>query len=260
MSSAYGQVANRQTRRTVNPFFLRQWARHPPCPPFYIGSWRNWERNSLARKRLWVQVPSALPPRIARQLVSILRCKSGASRGTGDITTPNIERWRIAPSQFRRGRPLLVNKAHPKPASGIVRRYTNQPSKILKFAGITERCETRRDIHAMGGNVAGRVSPRHRRQMEKRYTGVITAGVQVSTQTRWKRKREKSQPKSSYRQSSRVSTCTCLILFPNDRKTGSRHLTVNEGNSRPSWNSMVHYPNWQRETAQTRSSFGSNPK
>ena len=23
---------------------------------------------------------------------------------------------------------------------------------------------------------------------------------------------------------------------------------------------MVHYPNWQRETAQTRSSFGSNPK
>ena len=24
--------------------------------------------------------------------------------------------------------------------------------------------------------------------------------------------------------------------------------------------SMVHYPNWQRETAQTRSSFGSNPK
>ena len=53
---------------------------------------------------------------------------------------------------------------------------------------------------------------------------------------------------------------TCLILFPDDRKTGSRHLTVNEGNSRPSWNSMVHYPNWQRETAQTRLSFGSNPK
>ena len=49
-------------------------------------------------------------------------------------------------------------------------------------------------------------------------------------------------------------------LFPDDRKTGSRHLTVNEGNSRPSWNAMVHYPNWQRETAQTRSSFGSNPK
>lgn len=24
--------------------------------------------------------------------------------------------------------------------------------------------------------------------------------------------------------------------------------------------SMVHYPNWQRETAQTRLSFGSNPK
>ena len=37
-------------------------------------------------------------------------------------------------SQFRRGRPLLVNKAHPKPASGIVRRYTNQPSKNLKFS------------------------------------------------------------------------------------------------------------------------------
>lgn len=54
--------------------------------------------------------------------------------------------------QFRRGRPLLVNKAHPKPASGIVRRYTNQPSKILKFAGITERSETRRDSCAMGGN------------------------------------------------------------------------------------------------------------
>ena len=29
----HGQVANRQTRRTVNPFLIGQWARHPPCPP-----------------------------------------------------------------------------------------------------------------------------------------------------------------------------------------------------------------------------------
>ena len=31
-----------------------------------MGPWRNWERNSLARKRLGVQVPSVPPPRIAR--------------------------------------------------------------------------------------------------------------------------------------------------------------------------------------------------
>ena len=37
--------------------------------------------------------------------------------------------------------------------------------------------EIRRDAYTMGGNVAVRVSPRHCRQMEKRYTGVITAGV-----------------------------------------------------------------------------------
>ena len=28
-----------------------------------LGPWRNWERNSLARKRLWVQVPSVPPMR-----------------------------------------------------------------------------------------------------------------------------------------------------------------------------------------------------
>ena len=37
--------------------------------------------------------------------------------------------------QFRRGRPLLDNKAHPKPASGFVCRYTNQPSKDPQVCG-----------------------------------------------------------------------------------------------------------------------------
>ena len=42
----YGQVANRQTRRTVNPFFIRQWARHPPCPPYYRDIVQLVERQS----------------------------------------------------------------------------------------------------------------------------------------------------------------------------------------------------------------------
>jgi hypothetical protein len=52
-----------------------------------------------------------------------------------------------------------------------------QRKLLLLNLRIGREVRIRRDAYTMGGNVAVRVSPRYCRQMEKRYTGVITAGV-----------------------------------------------------------------------------------
>ena len=64
----HGQVANRQTRWTVNPFFLRQWARHPPCPPYFEIQFSR-QNASLGDQRPQVRVllfrPEALAIRVS---------------------------------------------------------------------------------------------------------------------------------------------------------------------------------------------------
>ena len=82
-------------------------------------------------------------------------------------------------SSFVEGGPS-GEKAYPKPAFGIVCRDINQPSKILKFADGTEKCEIRRDIHAMGGNCSRKSQSSPLSTNGKAVTGVIAAGVQVS--------------------------------------------------------------------------------
>ena len=138
-------------------------------------------------------------------------------------------------SQFRRGRPLLVNKAHPKPASGLrspVYKSTEQRPSSLR---IEPRGVKSDEMLALWEETSPpiKVVLTEFEIGKAVHTGVVTAGV-------WR-------PKSARRERARLGD-----------ERGARW----EG--RPaaeiSHAFMVHYPNWQRETAQTRLSFGSNPK
>ena len=130
-----------------------------------------WQSASLGWKRPQVQVLLFRPPWLAR---------------LSDITDDGN-----TSSQFRRGRPLLVNKAHPKPAFGEVsgiqinlavigpcrltggRRINN--ARNLKFADCAESCRNPTRYPRYGRK-------RRPRQVRNWKRGQhVTAGVQVST-------------------------------------------------------------------------------